>query len=88
MIKGAHKQMIVVRTSASRYFEEAYFVLKSSMKPRQDQQNDLLAEADRIIRESENARGGKRSQHRFAWGWFLAGSLLGSLLAVLICLLF
>jgi len=88
MIKGAQKQMIVVRTAGSHYFEEAYFVLKSTLRPQRGKRNDLLAEADRIIRESENARSGKQPRRRFSPGWFLLGCAAGCALGILVCLLF
>ena len=34
MIKGAQKQMIVLRTADSRYFDEAYFVLRREIDAR------------------------------------------------------
>ena len=86
MIKGAQKQMIVLKTSASRYFEEAYFVLKSDLKPNKRDRTDLLTEANRILKESESVRGGKRRKKR-GWAWFMIGLLLGAATAVAICLL-
>ena len=49
MIKGAQKQMIVVRTGDSRYFDEAYFVLRREIKAHRGSRNDMLTEANRII---------------------------------------
>ena len=48
MIKGAQKQIIVVKTSASRYFEEAYFVLKNDVTTKKRNRTDLLTEARQI----------------------------------------
>ena len=56
MIKGAQKQMIVVRTGASKYFDEAYFVLKSGINPARGERTDILSEANRILQESESVR--------------------------------
>ena len=47
MIKGAQKQMIVVRTAASRYFDEAYFVLRHGVGSDRSHEPDLLTEAQR-----------------------------------------
>ena len=51
MIKGAQKQMIVVRTGDSRFFDEAYFVLRREIVPSRHTEREMLAEAGRILRE-------------------------------------
>ena len=76
MIKGAQKQMIVLKTSASRYFEEAYFVLKSDLKPKKRERTDMLTEANRILKESENVRTGRKKAKSSIW-WFILGLLAG-----------
>ena len=86
MIKGAQKQMIVLKTAASRYFDEAYFVLKPDLKPNKRNRTDLLTEANRILKESEGARGGKKRGRKSAW-WFTLGLLLGAVSAIVICLI-
>ena len=86
MIKGAQKQMIVVRTGTSRYFDEAYFVLKSGLKPKREEQTDLLTEANRIIKESEELRTGKKSNR--PWLWFAIGLLIGAVLTAAVAFLF
>ena len=87
MIKGAQKQMIVLRTGGSRYFDEAYFVLRSGVSPGRGQRTDLLAEANRILEESENLRTGKRKK-RGVWLWFAMGVAVGamSVLIAAICI--
>ena len=85
MIKGAQKQMIVLKTAASRYFDEAYFVLKPDLKPNKRNRTDLLTEANRILKESESARGGKKRGKKSAW-WFAIGLLLGALAATAVCM--
>lgn len=87
MIKGAQKQMIVVRTTTSRYFEEAYFVLKNDVKTQKRNRTDLLTEANRILKESENARTGKK-KHRHPVLWFGLGLILGAgIMGVLLLLI-
>ncbi len=86
MIKGAQKQMIVVRTSSSRYFEEAYFVLKNDVKTQKRNRTDLLTEANRILKESENVRTGKK-KHRHPVLWFAIGLLLGACITGLLVVL-
>ena len=89
MIKGAQKQMIVVRTAASRYFDEAYFVLRHGVGSDRSHEPDLLTEAQRILEESETHRAGKRVR-RGAWVWFAIGMATGTLGAVVasVCLRF
>lgn len=87
MIKGAQKQMIVVRTGASKYFDEAYFVLKSGVTPARGEKADILSEANRILKESESVRGGKKKSHR-PWMWFGVGIAVGSVLMWVMGLLF
>ena len=76
MMKGAQKQMIVLRTGGSRYFDEAYFVLKHDRRPQRGETGDMVTEANRILEENEwgreeRRRGGGRL-------WFAAGVLLGA----------
>ena len=87
MIKGAQKQMIVVRTGASKYFDEAYFVLKSGINPARGERTDILSEANRILQESESVRSGKKKT-RSPWIWFCLGLAVGSVLMWVLRLLF
>lgn len=87
MIRGAQKQMIVVRTGDSRYFDEAYFVLRREVDCRARNSDDLLREAEKILEERgkssvKKEKGGEKSL------FFLLGSLAGALLTALIFLLF
>ena len=87
MIKGSQKQMIVLRTADSRYFDEAYFVLRKEL-PRQEGTNgEMLLEADRILREGtgDSHASPQRLRHRLAF--FCVGFLLGGIAAALLCLL-
>ncbi len=52
MLKGAHKQMIVVRTRDSRLFEEAHFVMRRGAGEGGGDDLDLVFEANRIIENS------------------------------------
>ena len=86
MIKGAQKRVVVVRTADSGIFEEALFVLRQgSAAP----ETDMVAEADRIIRES----GGKKRRADiikrilFAIACFCGGSAFGGGLVALILLI-
>ena len=87
MIKGARKQMIVIRTGNSRYFNEAYFVLRNDWKECPEAQNDMLHEANRILAESANQAAKKEKKHLMQWMCFVAGGICGGALAVLVCIL-
>ncbi len=80
MIKGAKKQMIVIRTGDSRYFDEAYFVLRRNVSEK-DAQNDILQEANRILADSTDMRSRRRSHHR-RWLFFAVGILCGAAAAL------
>ena len=88
MIKGAQKQMIVIRTGDSLYFDEAYFVLRRELRERDANRRDIITEANRILEESGDTPRHKadRKKRRGA-GWFLLGILCGGGLAVALCLL-
>lgn len=86
MIKGAQKQMIVVRTGDSRYFDEAYFVLRREVKPRRGTRDEMLKEANRILEESGIDLPRRKKLPRGPL-LFLAGILCGVAVAVLACLL-
>ena len=86
MIRGAQKRMIVIRTHDSRVFEEAYFVIRRD-KDIPDGDNDMLTEADRIIRHSTQGIAAishpitkKDNRRRLIskLAWLIGGFLLGS----------
>ena len=52
MLRGAQKQMIVIRTHDSRLFEEAYFGVRTPRTGRPACKEDMLWEANRIIERS------------------------------------
>ena len=87
MIKGAQKQMIVVRTGDSRYFDEAYFVLRREVLPSKHTQNEMLAEAGRILRERTEPSSRPEKKRGRGLLTFLFGLLSGIGCAALILLL-
>ena len=46
MIKGINKNMIVVKNTGSKYFEEAHFIIKNGTDARD---RDIIKEASRIV---------------------------------------
>ena len=87
MMKGAQKQMIVVRTCDSRYFDEAYFVLRREVKAHRGAKNEMLDEANRILRESELAPRPPRKRLSRGVCFFLSGILCGGAVAILVFML-
>lgn len=87
MIKGARKQMIVVRTADSRYFDEAYFVLREDAEREKRKSVDILGEANRILAEISPEPSIKKKHCGGKLLFFLAGSLCGAVLSVIVTLL-
>ena len=85
MIKGAQRQMIVVKTDDNRFFEEAYFVVRPNVK---SEGEDMVSEAYKVIdactgkKKAKRERGAKK--YAFAIAAFCSGSALGALLMGLI----
>ena len=87
MIRGAQKRMIVLKTASSRYFDEAYFVLRREIEAENEPNTAILAEADRILREHTPVAPPRRRRPPRAWGLFLGGILLGGAVAAALILL-
>ena len=86
MIKGARKQMIVVRTGNSRYFDEAYFVLREDAQKERKKSTDMLNEANRILSEIVSDNVPPLKNHNRKWFFFCIGGLCGSVLTVIVTL--
>lgn len=87
MIRGARKEMIVVRTGDSRYFDEAYFVLRDDTKKDKQKSKDILSEANRILAEIAPEHPVASKNKNRQWLFFGVGSLLGAILSVIVTLL-
>ncbi len=87
MIKGARKQMIVVRTGNSRYFDEAYFVLKENAQKDTRKSKDILSEANRILSEMTPEMPTAVKKQKRSWFYFGIGGLCGALLGLIVTLL-
>ena len=84
MIKGAQKSMIVVKTSDSSVFEEAYFVIRRGAEKGNI---DMVREANRII---EKSGGRKKSISKapvaiaVCASCFLGGGAIGGAVTALV----
>ena len=87
MVKGTQKQMVVLRTHDSRYYEEAYFVLRDGCRTRGESESTMMAEANRILDESMLMPQPKRKKRMSRWWAFGIGALLGCVLGVVCTLL-
>ena len=87
MIKGAQKQMIVVRTSDSRYFDEAYFVLRENVQKEKQRSTDILGEANRILAEMAPDFSASQKPKVGRWLFFAAGGICGAALSILMAVL-
>lgn len=86
MLRGCQKQMIVLQTPESPVFESAFFVLRR--EPGDAGQNDMMAEANRIVGNGSYLR--KRSRLPRWMAPFLSGVVVGGgvfSLIYLLCLL-
>ncbi len=88
MIKGAQRQLIVVKTGKSRFYEEVHFVMKRDISPDPHSQSDMLAEAARILEESEYREQQKGKRRLGSILLFAAGCLLGGVSVLFFFLLF
>ncbi len=86
MIKGAQKQMIVIRTGNSRYFDEAYFVLRRDLSRGACRKGDMLSEANRILAEHQPSGKNPRRHWWRPLLFFGIGLLLGVGVTLLVCL--
>ena len=87
MIKGARKQMIVVRTGDSHYFDEAYFVLREDAQKEHRKNTDILNEANRILTEIAPDNRPTRQKRNHPWLFFGIGGVCGAALSVIVMLL-
>lgn len=81
MIRGAKKQMIVLHTGSSPYFDTAYFILKNKQSKERAPTGDMLAEANRILCENQPSRPSGRLRFGRLVSFF-AGLLCGAAVAV------
>ena len=87
MIKGAQKRLIVVKTTGSPFFDEAYFVLRNEATGNGKVKSDMLSEANRILRDSTLTPSPTR-RRRAGLRPFLLGFLGGAAASALILLFF
>lgn len=84
MIGGRQRKMFYIKDTKSKLFCEAYFILKDGADMSCVAENDLAAEADRILRERFPERNKKRRMpHLKTVAAFAAGIAAGIALMLL-----
>lgn len=78
MFSGCQRKMYYIRDTRSRLFREAYFVLREGADVGGICENDLAAEADRILRERFPAKTRRwRKPKHFSAVMFAVGIAVG-----------
>lgn len=88
MVKGAQKQMVVLKINDSEVFEEAYFLVRRGADAAR---MDMLTEANRIVEECGIGRKRKLKANVrlivFSVASFLAGGAVGAMLVSIAAIL-
>ena len=90
MVKGCQRKTIHIKDTGSKYYEEAYFVLRPGVSETVRRDNDMISEAIRIAGESMNcAYPAKKKNKAFSRVVsFVAGVISGGVLSAVVLLLF
>ena len=85
MVKGCQRQMVVLKCAPESAFESAYFILKNE-RQKSFSEEDILAQANKIIKENCFARDKKRRRREvlLAVLSFACGSLLSTLVTLVV----
>lgn len=86
MMKGTHKQMVVVRTPDNVYYEQAYFVLREARAKESASEDSMMAEANRILDECRLMPQPRRRRRLPRAALFWLGVMVGGAGAVAIFL--
>lgn len=87
MLKGTEKRIIYLKSTKSKHFDEAYFVLKDDII--NDRDTEILKEAERIIFKAETSSKLSRRKKGSYKGAFLfsLGGFVGALITCIFCLI-
>ncbi len=90
MVKGAKRNMIVLRDTDSALYEEAYFLLREDLDEPIPAQTALIEEANRIVCDNlitaSLARSPRKARKTDGLIWYLTGLLSGLGFAFLLML--
>ena len=66
MYKGNQKRMIAIKDPGSKYFEEAYFIMKEDRERDESEIKDMIEEANRIIENGLKKKRPARFKAKYA----------------------
>ena len=90
MVRGCQKKTIHIKDTGSKYYEEAYFVLRPGVSESKISSSDMISEAVRIADESVEAASGKRAGARcgglllFVTGLISGGAFAAAVLLIIL----
>lgn len=89
MVKGCQRRTIHIKDMQSRFFEEAYFILKPGVSDSSCSGEDMIEEAVKIASNSIVSLSGKKRGriHRPSLVSFVAGVALGCFICAFIIIL-
>lgn len=83
-IKGAQRRMVQMRITDSRYYEEAFFLLKKDFPPLRASDGEMLAEANRILGECAGWQKAQKQPRAAKAGWLICGFFFGAAVSLLV----
>ena len=81
-VKGAQRRMVQMRIGNSRYYEEAFFIIRRDLPRVCTPEREMLVEANRILNESAEWEKPKKQSPAKALVCFFGGMVLGFGLAL------
>jgi hypothetical protein len=90
MIKGCQKKIIQIKDTGSKYFEEAYFVIKEETLKSEINECNIVKDATEIVNEYVGGinRQNNNKQRCKSFVLFLIGFLIGSMMSIGTILIF
>lgn len=89
MFDGAEKKVIVLKNTGSRYFEEAYFIVKEKISQRADD-SDMIKEANRIVNEilinshyENTVDNTEKRKKPYILKWFMLGAVFSGSICII-----
>ncbi len=85
--KGLRKNIILIKNTDSKYFEEAYFILKDNYSQDESAYQDIISEANRIVERSVNITEKKRRPNKSILTFSFGASLCAFVYTLIIMFL-
>ena len=81
-VKGAQRRMVQMRIGNSPYYEEALFIVRKDLPEIRFPEREMLAEANRILRESAGREEQEKPSPAKGLACFFGGVVFGFVLAL------